>query len=72
MHLGFFEDGKTCINCNINNSDNDMSAQEISNKILKFYDNYEENSKIIHSRIREIINFDFEFSKLKLFVTNLI
>ena len=71
-HLNFFEDGITFINCNQNNTDLDLSSDILIKKILKFYDNYESNSRVIFERIRNIIDFDKEEIEIRKFIQNLI
>lgn len=72
MHLKFFEDGITYINCNHdNNLDLDLSSEVIIRKIRNFYENYDTNSKNIFERIRNIIDFDKEELEIRKFIENL-
>lgn len=71
FHNNFFEDGVTIINCNDGFADADISVNTLKNKVLKYADNYQTNSKIIFERIRNEVDFDKEFIKIKKFIENL-
>jgi hypothetical protein len=70
-HLKFFEDGLTYINCNVDKNDADLSCDSIVKKILSFRENYENNSKQIFERIRNLVDFDKEEIEIRKFIENL-
>ena len=58
-------DGKTCINIK------DKSPEQIASDLLKFVLDYENVSKNVYSKFKEIVNFDNEFLNIKNFMENL-
>ena len=63
--LGFFEDGITMIDYD------GRTIEELKLELLKMHGNWEMHSQKITQRIRNLVNFDNEFEKIKTFVANL-
>ena len=63
---GFLEEGKTFIEYD------GKTMPELAVAINRFYENWEENSRYTYRRIREFINFDAEFAKVKKFLEDAI